>query len=71
MQLSELKKKWARLRHCNHISEDTELEDYLEINEGIATAEYPTDADILDSLIYRNNAKMRCIPNNSMRTTIL
>jgi hypothetical protein len=56
LQLSELKKEWARLRDCNQISEGIELEDYLEIDKEVEIAEYPTDADILDSVTNGDNA---------------
>lgn len=54
IQLSELQKVW-QIHVSGGITDDLDLSDFMEMDHRLRVAEYPGDADILESVFSRKN----------------
>ncbi|GBN29388.1 hypothetical protein AVEN_78161-1 [Araneus ventricosus] len=52
--LADLKEKWKTVEGNGRITDDITLSDFLEVDAELLTASYPTDEEILNSLIDSN-----------------
>ncbi|GBO34522.1 hypothetical protein AVEN_23818-1 [Araneus ventricosus] len=52
--LADLKKKWKTVEGNGRITDDATLSDILEVDAELLTASYPTDEEILNSLMDNN-----------------
>ncbi|GBN47035.1 hypothetical protein AVEN_123262-1 [Araneus ventricosus] len=55
--LDNLKEKWETVEGNGRITDDTTLSDILEVDAELLTASYPTDEDILNSLMDNNKGQ--------------
>ncbi|GBM80140.1 hypothetical protein AVEN_265378-1 [Araneus ventricosus] len=55
--LADLKEKWKTVEGNGRITDDATLSDILEVDAELLTASYPTDEEILKSLIDNNKGQ--------------
>ncbi|GBO38425.1 hypothetical protein AVEN_139156-1 [Araneus ventricosus] len=57
--LADLKEKWKTVERNGRITDDATLSDILEVDAELLTASYPTDEEILKSLMDNNKGQER------------
>lgn len=70
VQLSELRKMWGQLKVSGNVSDQIELDEFLNVDEDVLVTEYPDDKDILETVREENETNETEIDEDEDETVI-